>query len=266
MPADSAAAHPPAPGREARACRLCGRPLSALARLRGEVCDAMDCRRRATDGVTKARRTAAIETLRDAAARQWRDPALVGAPILWLRHHAEEFGAPSPVDIDDLRSSLMALETEDPAPPPVEERAADPAPAAAALGGRLCALCRGRCCRFGLQGRAFLRGWQLRDWLAGHPGACWADAVEHYLAHVPAEHLESSCLFHARTGCALPRERRSQVCNEYACDTLEQLRDGVGARPRAAAVVGIVASHELHGAAVLTPQATRPLLAGPQAP
>ena len=258
-------------GRGAPACRLCGGALSALARRRGDVCDAMDCRRRAADAVTEARRTAAIETLRESAARQWRDPALRGAPILWLRHHAEAFGAPSPADVDALRASLMALEAEDPAPPAfdtpavderaVDEPAVDPAPGAAALAGRLCALCRGRCCRFGLQGRAFLRPAQLRDWLAGRPGASWADAVEHYLAHVPAQHLEASCLFHARTGCALPRERRSQVCNEYACDTLEQLRGLAGAQPQAAAVVGIVASHELHGAAVLTPEATRPLRA-----
>jgi hypothetical protein len=239
----------------APACRLCGQPLSALARLRGDVCDAMDCRRRATDAVTRERRVVALDALRATAARDWDHPGLVQAPVLWLRHHEEDFAAPSPIDLAELREHLAALENEEVEPPGSD----DPVQASAPLGGQLCALCRGRCCRFGLQGRAFLRAPQLRDWLAQRPGASWSDAVDHYLGLVPAEHLHSSCVFHGRAGCTLPRERRSQVCNDFACDTLEQLRDLTAAAPSATVVVGIVASHVIHGAAVLTPRGLRPL-------
>lgn len=253
MPSSDASALP----QRAHACRLCGRPLSALARLRGDVCDAMDCRRRATDAVTRARRAAELEALRTTAAREWRRPELAEAPVLWLRHHEDDFAPPSPIDLGELREHLMALETEPIEPPAFDDAA--PAPTAAALGGQLCAVCRGRCCRFGLHGRAFLRAPQLRGWIAEHPGAAWSEAVDHYLGLVPSEHLHSSCLFHARDGCTLPRERRSQVCNDYACDALEQLRDLVGTNASAMVVVGIVASHVTHGAAVLTPQGPRPL-------
>ena len=61
------AAFPARPATRAQACRLCGQPLSALARLRGDVCDAMDCRRRATDAITRGRREAELETLRATA-------------------------------------------------------------------------------------------------------------------------------------------------------------------------------------------------------
>ncbi len=249
------AASPARPAVRGRACRLCGQPLSALAQRRGDVCDAMDCRRRATDAVTRERRTAALAAARAAAACEWGRPDVAEAPVLWLRHHEDDFATPSPIDLDELRQHLLALENEPVAPPAFD----DPEPAAAPLAGQLCALCRGRCCRFGLQGRAFLRAPQLRDWLAQRPGATWSDAVEHYLGLVPSEHLHSSCLFHGRAGCTLPRERRSQVCNEYACDTLEQLRDVTAAAPGATVVVGIVASHVVHAAAALTPQGPRPL-------
>lgn len=247
------------PGRAPPACRLCGQPLSALARLRGDVCDAMDCRRRAADAVTHARRAAEIEASLAAAAREWREPGLRELPVLWLRHHDDDFATPSPVDLAELREHLVALEAEAAAPPALDDAVPEPAPAAAALGGHLCALCRGRCCRFGLHGRAFLRAPQLRDWLAEHPDAAWSDAVDHYLDLVPAEHLHSSCLFHARDGCSLPRERRSQVCNDYACDTLERLRNVAAAAPSAMVAVGIVASHATHSAAVLSPRGPRPL-------
>ncbi len=243
----------------AQACRLCGQPLPALARLRGDVCDAMDCRRRATDAVTRARRAAELEALRATAAREWNQPGLAEAPVLWLRHHDDDFAVPSPIDLAELREHLIALETEDSVPPAADDAVPAPAPAAAALAGQLCAVCRGRCCRFGLHGRAFLRAPQLRDWIAAHPGAAWSDAVDHYLGLVPSEHLHSSCLFHARDGCTLPRDRRSQVCNEYACDTLEQLRNVAAPAASAMVVVGVVASHVTHSAAVLTPQGPRPL-------
>jgi hypothetical protein len=252
----ASAAHPAA---RASACRLCGRPLSALARLRGDVCDAMDCRRRAADAIARGRREAELQALRATAAREWQQPELAAAPVLWLRHHDDDFTAPSPIDLAELRGHLMALQDEPPEPPAPDDAVPAPAIAAVALGGQLCALCRGRCCRFGLQGRAFLRAPQLRAWLAEHPGAAWADAVDHYLGLVASEHLHSSCLFHARDGCTLPRERRSQVCNDYACESLEQLREVAAGDPLATVVVGIVASHDLHGAAGLTPQGTRRL-------
>ena len=237
------------------ACRWCAGPLSALAQVRGDVCDAMDCRRREADARAQARTAADLDALRAAAARAWDAPALATAPVLWLRHHADDFAPPAPSDIEELREHLLALEGDAPSTPREDDEAAS----TSALDAHLCALCRGRCCRFGLDGRAFLEAPQLRAWLAEHPDAAWVDAVDHYLGFVAPEHLHSSCLFHARDGCALPRERRSDVCNQFACKTLEQARDIAAPRADAVVVVGIVASHALQGAAVVSAQGSRML-------
>ena len=251
-------------GGAAGTCRWCGRALSALARVRGDVCDAMDCRRRAADAQAAARRAADLDRVRTAAATAWDAPALASAPVLWLRHHDADFTPPSDIDIAELRAHLMALEADEPAAPPADA-AESGDPGAPAIGGHLCALCRGRCCRFGLHGKAFIEAHQLRGWLVQHPGAAWVDAVDHWLGHVAPVHLHSSCLFHAADGCALPRERRSDVCNQFACDTLEKLRDIATAEPDAVAVVGIVASQVLRGTAVVSAQGSRALPDLPQA-
>lgn len=247
---------PPARAGRAQACRWCGQGLSALARVRGDVCDAMDCRRRETDARGQSRRTSDLEAERGAAAEAWNLPALATAPVLWLRHHAHDLAPPAPSDVAELRAHLMALEGGVPAPHDIDDDPPHDAPSPA-IAGRLCALCRGRCCRQGLQGNAFLEPRDLRGWLAQQPGASWADAVDHYLSFVAPEHLQSSCLFHGTRGCTLPRERRSAVCNEFACATLEQLHDLAGPSGEALVVVGIVGGHETRGAAMLSPAGSR---------
>lgn len=230
-------------------CRRCGQALPALARRRGDLCDSMDCRRLEADERARARRTSALDAARSAAANAWNDPALAAAPVLWLRHHAEGFEPPEAVDVAELRAALTALEADErPAP-----RAWSDAPAASA-DGHLCALCRGHCCALGLGGKAFLEPHHLRGWLAQRYDATWADAVDHYLAFVPAEHLQGSCLFHGERGCALPRERRSDVCNGFACDALERWRGVVAADPAAVVAVGIVEAQELRSAARVSAQ------------
>jgi hypothetical protein len=35
---------------------------------------------------------------------------------------------------------------------------------------------------------------------------------------------KKSCVNNTKTGCSLPRDMRSQVCNDYLCDPLNKLR------------------------------------------
>jgi hypothetical protein len=264
LPADALAAPTqarvaPVGAQAQRRCRFCARSLSALERFRGDVCDAMDCRRRAADALTHARRQAELETARAQAALDWGTPALASAPLLWLKHHASAFAPPRASDVADLREALMALEDDPVAAAPVDDTEPAPGTALAAVGGHLCALCRGRCCRLGLRGNAFLAAGQLRDWLAGQPGASWADAVDHYLGFVGAEHLDQSCLFHGARGCTLPRERRSVICNSFACDTLQRLRDSATARPALVAVVALVQGHAMRSPSALSAEGVRAL-------
>jgi hypothetical protein len=235
-------------------CRLCGRPLSALERVRGDLCDAMDCRRHAADAIAGARRRADIEAVRAAAT-----PALADAAIVWLTYHDATFAAPLAIDVAQLREHLTALEHDPSLPQPADDAQPSAGSAPEAIGGHLCALCRGRCCRMGLHCHAFLRAEQLRDWLAGRPDATWTDAVDHYLGFVAPQHLDQSCLFHGAQGCTLARERRSAICNDYACETLGQVRRIAAAEPDAAVVVGIVRSHALASATAVSAQGSRPL-------
>lgn len=199
-----------------------------------------------------------LDAARAAAARAWNAPAIASAPVVWLRDHADDFAPPDAADVAALRAFLLALGDEAPAPVNSPDLALADEPLSA-LDAPLCALCRGRCCRFGLDGRAFLEPQHLRSWLARRPGASWADAVDHWLGFIGAEHLQASCLFHGRAGCTLPRERRSDVCNQFACDALEQARDVAAASPEAVVVAGIAASHELRGAAAVSAQGARPI-------
>jgi hypothetical protein len=238
-----------------RSCRWCGRPLSALARVRGEVCDAMDCRRRDIDARAQARRNAELDAARHAAALAWDAPALAAAPLLWLRHHGSDLAATGDAERAGLRAHLLALESD--AQTPQGDASATAGAPSTALGGQLCAWCRGRCCRLGLQGHAYLEARDLRAWLARQDGASWVDAVEHWLAFVGSEHLHGSCLFHGPQGCSLPRERRSDVCNRFECATLEQARDV--SEPQAVAVVGIVDARAIRGAASVSATGSRAL-------
>ena len=200
-----------------------------------------------------------VDAVKAAAAVARDQPALVAAPVVWLRDHPGDMAPPAAADVAALRAFLLALEGEAAGTSDAPDPAAADAPRSA-LDAPLCALCRGRCCRFGLDGRAFLEPQHLRAWLARHPGAAWADAVGHWLGFIGAEHLRGSCLFHGRAGCTLPRERRSDVCNQFACDALEQARDVAAADPRAVVVAGIAASRELRGVAEVSRAGVRPLL------
>lgn len=201
-----------------------------------------------------------LDAVKAAAARAWRAPALAAAPVVWLRDHATEMAPPEAADVAELRAFLLALEAGKPAAADATGAATPNDEPGSALDTPLCTLCRGRCCRFGLDGRAFLEPRDLRAWLARHPGAAWAEAVEHWLGFIGAQHLRGSCLFHGRAGCTLPRARRSDVCNRFACDALEQARDVAAADPRAVVVAGVAASHELRRAAAVSGEGVRPLL------
>jgi hypothetical protein len=80
--------------------------------------------------------------------------------------------------------------------------------------------------------------------------------VDAYVAMLPAEHVRGACLYQTAAGCAMPRERRADICNGFACEALQQVQH-VAKRAPAAAVLAIT----LHGdraerAAVITADAT----------
>lgn len=85
--------------------------------------------------------------------------------------------------------------------------------------GPICAMCRGFCCvpggNHGFIATATLRIAEAR--LAA------GNIVDHYMSYVPQRAYAGSCIFHAATGCTLPRDLRSDICNRHLCPPLAKI-------------------------------------------
>lgn len=118
-----------------------------------------------------------------------------------------------------------------------------------------CATCRGDCCTAGGT-RAFLTADSLMRVRAqrvtlGVPGESPDAIAALYLDRLPAVHYEGSCVFHARTGCALPRGLRANLCNRYQCGELTQLSRALGETGAASAYVGAASDERLERMALV---------------
>lgn len=128
------------------------------------------------------------------------------------------------------------------------------------LGG--CSTCRGDCCTSGGT-RAFLKADSLRRVRSqrvtlGVSGDD-ASAIEAlYVEALPAVHYEGSCVFHARLGCTLGRELRSNLCNRYQCGELTQLRRALDARGAQSAYIASASRDALQRVALVTPNDVSP--------
>ena len=96
----------------------------------------------------------------------------------------------------------------------------------ARLNGSACATCAGRCCQLGCD-HAFLKVDKFREIFRERPDATPEKIVAEYMARIPEESFEYSCIFHGLKGCSLTREQRSDTCNNYLCSSLELLRNHV---------------------------------------
>jgi len=128
----------------------------------------------------------------------------------------------------------------------------------------LCSHCAGRCCAHGAAQAAFVDAAVLQRWLGAHPGATLDDAVADHLALLPALHVEGQCCYQTAAGCALPRERRADICNVYRCVPLATLATRLTQQPDAAAVVLTRDGRRLRQAVVFRHGRATPLPGVPQ--
>ena len=228
-------------------CDHCQQPLTALARQRNLTrCDAAACR--AADSHRELRQR--WGSVADAALQRAAQ-SLPTAPaprlLLWLQDTDRALVPVNEADRLFLASRWrQAWVSDSDHALDVGEAAEDLPPQAAAL----CGHCAGRCCVHGGSQAAFVGAATLRRWLGRHPCATIDDAIAHYLASLPAEHVQGHCCFQGATGCAQPREQRSYVCNEYRCDALSQLGSAMANHADIVAVVLTRADRKLTGAAV----------------
>ena len=129
--------------------------------------------------------------------------------------------------VEATRRELFAAHLADLAARVSAEPDCSPVPEApedgpAALIAAACTACRGSCCRSGgdhayLTEETLARAWRAR------PDRPLAEVVDAYTRLLPAESVRDSCIYHAATGCALPRALRSDTCNRHLCGKLKQL-------------------------------------------
>ena len=93
-------------------------------------------------------------------------------------------------------------------------------PALHTISDRLCTMCRGGCCASG-KDHAYLSVITMRRYMDKHPALTHDDIRDLYLSHVATETIDDACINQTATGCRLPRELRSDICNEYYCDPIK---------------------------------------------
>lgn len=241
-------------------CRHCSAPLDVLSRHLGlPHCQRAACRAR-TDLAELERRWQQLGAL-----AQQHAAAVLEAAAMPVLLHLESAGR-TLVPVTEADRAFLAArwrrawDEGQRATVSGTDSAVDTPPDAAAL----CGHCAGRCCTHGATQAAFVDAAVLERWLAAHPGAAPDDAIAEQLALLPAEHVQGQCCYQTATGCALPRERRADICNVYRCDALTTLARAVTEAPDAAAVVLTRDGRRLEQAAVLRHGRAMPLAGVPQ--
>lgn len=243
-------------------CRHCGQALDTLAQRRGlQHCNAAACRQNHAARLLKARwQEVGAQAVQHAQALQ--DDAATPAPLLlWLRPAERELEPVSDALREALAASWRRRAEEAWRHPYPGLDSATALPAAATV---LCVQCGGGCCAHGGRYDAFIDIDVLQRWQAVHEGASIEDAIADYLACLPEVHVKNGCGFQGATGCVLPRERRADVCNRYACNPLLELADGLRAAPARAAVALTADGRVLERAALLQQGRITPMTGLPQ--
>lgn len=106
----------------------------------------------------------------------------------------------------------------------------------AGLAGRLCAFCGGGCCTMGGE-QAYLGAATMRRFMDAHPGCSDEEVLSAYLGRVAPRTRIGACINQTRTGCSLPRELRSDICNRFSCEPLARLEAAERATQGAVAVL-----------------------------
>jgi len=111
-------------------------------------------------------------------------------------------------------------------------------PALKTTSDQLCTLCKGGCCTNG-DDRAYLSVYSMRQFMDSNPDLSADDVLQAYLSKLHPETIAGACINQGHSGCVLPREMRSDICNAYYCDSLRDYQLDVGARAASTSVLAI---------------------------
>lgn len=225
-------------------CRICGAPLTPLqARQSPHLCERLECRgpylqelkRKALEESKRRRLSLAEKALRGTRYQATQLPVVVVPSnderlVDLSAGRRKQFA-------QTLQKSIAAAEND---LSKAAERSATQAaegirPTVSAFVENACGTCRGACCRNGgthafLDRESILRIWKQQPELTAE------GLQEIYLGALPEQTYEGSCVFHTEQGCALNREMRGDVCNEFLCEAFLDHPDELQAKPGSASI------------------------------
>lgn len=88
----------------------------------------------------------------------------------------------------------------------------------------LCATCKGGCCADG-GNHAYLTFSSIMRIRGNLPDHSAEEILDEYMSRLSDEPVEDSCINQTQTGCSLPVELRSNVCNIYFCNSVRDLHE-----------------------------------------
>lgn len=92
------------------------------------------------------------------------------------------------------------------------------------ISDELCCMCKGGCCTSGGD-HAYLSAFTIRRYLDANPDLSDADMQDIYLSNISSESIAGACINQTTSGCALPKELRSDICSAFYCDSLKSYQD-----------------------------------------
>lgn len=231
-------------------CIACGAVLNTHPERAEGVCRSLKCRgpvlqRRKTERIAaEAQQRAEFHEVGLATVRAMTPEELDGprpTVLMILPSFASHLGPPPAKRLASLRASLakaaeqaVALLAEPGRAEIIkadfEQRSAEVLSAPPEAVSNACMTCRGACCIWGGD-NAFIMAEFVAWRLLTEPGTTPAGLVEEYLACLPDESFDDSCLYHSPTGCAIPRAIRSQTCNQFHCPGIVECADALAEQP-----------------------------------
>lgn len=80
----------------------------------------------------------------------------------------------------------------------------------------MCSMCKGGCCADGKE-HAYISPVIIRRQMDANPDLQEEDILTTYVTNIATETAQNACINQTKTGCALPRELRADICNSYFC-------------------------------------------------
>lgn len=122
--------------------------------------------------------------------------------------------------VEDLQSGKNIIPIQNNQYPPLKTLSLDKEKMSA-LNEMVCGECKGHCCLNGGD-KAFIETETIKRYMTEHPDLSPEQVLQNYEATVTEKTHSMSCINHTEIGCNLPRNMRSDMCNNFYCSTIKE--------------------------------------------